>query len=837
MTPLDNSILDNKYEIVHEIKRGGFGIVYFGLDKRLNKPIAIKKIVPDLVGEENFLEMFHEEALNVARLNHNNIVHIYDLKKTADGHLYIIMEYIDGYDLEKIIRALRKSGQKMSPYLAAHIVAEICVALDYANQRLDTLTNKPLNLVHQDVSPSNIMVTRHGGVKLIDFGISSVKLHQKTEKKSPKLRGKIPYMAPEQLIRGNIPDHRSDLFSLGLVLYEVLSGQRIFNSREDVYASGKNAKLFKKAIKDPSFPRPLDKIISNALEPDIRQRYQSANKMHFDLVNYIRSRNESGEMADYLIAMINQYSNWRKNLPATQVELTSGESSTDNSAMSKWNDIEINEKTEVNTAPQQNSVSTPQATNKTIYTTDPVFKSDEYIGADIDVIRESVRDNKNKIIQYCFGFVLILFVFGILDTINGWTRAGVWMRDLFFSPTLEITTIPVIAEFYLDGRKIAGKSPIEITDIAPGVHEFEMVREGFRPITKSLFVSHEGEIRIQGEGKNGNQNYQFRFSAEVEINSNPQGAQVYLNGVLLNQKTPCTAMWEAGTPFALELERPGFNRLTGFSMNGMNGTKEAKDHRFWEVKVLKDDDVKYSVTGIFKKRMVLETSPQDVEIYDLKSNRRLIPEHGNTILLALGSHALEFRKASFISKKLELNITEESSSKITAVLSRNVLFTATNASGNNADIGANLVSLKNGTREFLKSSKKTPLNLTLPAYTYKAIFAKPGYQSRQITVGPNSRNVTARMNVAKAIVDVKVIDALSGQPISGADIYYNPGDNLNDPQSPFAKTDLKGRGLGQLTSGKYLFTVNYRGFRPLTRNLLLRAGETYALVFKIYPSN
>ena len=111
-------------------------------------------------------------------------VHIYDLKKTADGHLYIIMEYIDGYDVERIIRALRKAGQKMPPYLAAYIIAEICVALDYANQRLDSLTNKPLNLVHQDVSPSNIMVSRHGGVKLIDFGISSVKLHQKTEKKS-----------------------------------------------------------------------------------------------------------------------------------------------------------------------------------------------------------------------------------------------------------------------------------------------------------------------------------------------------------------------------------------------------------------------------------------------------------------------------------------------------------------------------------------------------------------------------------------------------------------------------------------------------------------------------
>jgi len=156
-------------------------------------------------------------------------------------------------------------------------------------------------------------------------------------------------------------------------------------------------------------------------------------------------------------------------------------------------------------------------------------------------------------------------------------------------------------------------------------------------------------------------------------------------------------MWEAGTPFALELERPGFNRLTGFSMNGMNGSNEAKNDRFWEVKVLKDDDVKYSVNGIFKKKMVLETRA--------------------------------------------------------------------------------------------------------------------------------------------ATLDVKVIDALSGQPISGADIYYNREDNLNAPQSPLAKTDLKGKVLRQLTSGKYFFTVNYRGFRPLRRNLLVRAGETYALVFKIYPSN
>ena len=107
--------------------------------------------------------------------------------------------------------------------LAVYIVSEICTALDYAHQRRDAFTNKPLNLVHQDISPSNIMISRYGNVKLIDFGIAAVRRHQK-EKKDNKLRGKIPYMAPEQLIMGNHPDHRSDIFSLGLVLYESISG-------------------------------------------------------------------------------------------------------------------------------------------------------------------------------------------------------------------------------------------------------------------------------------------------------------------------------------------------------------------------------------------------------------------------------------------------------------------------------------------------------------------------------------------------------------------------------------------------------------------------------------
>ena len=236
-----NRSLDEKYEIIREIKKGGFGIVYYGRDKKLNKPVAIKEIAPNLLDDAKYLDMFQEEALNIAKLSHNNIVHIYELKKSQDDHLFIIMEYIDGIDLEKVIRYCQKLDKKIPHHLAVFIVAEICMALDYAHQRRDAFTNKPLNLVHQDVSPSNIMISRFGGVKLIDFGIATVRRHRK-DRKDNKLRGKIPYMAPEQLIMGNHADHRSDLFSLGLVLYELLTSDRLFATQEEIIAAGKNPK-------------------------------------------------------------------------------------------------------------------------------------------------------------------------------------------------------------------------------------------------------------------------------------------------------------------------------------------------------------------------------------------------------------------------------------------------------------------------------------------------------------------------------------------------------------------------------------------------------------------
>lgn len=845
LTPIDNGSLDNKYELIHEIKRGGFGVVYYGLDKRLNKPIAIKKIAPNLVGEEDFITMFHEEALNVARLNHNNIVHIYDLKKTHQGHLYIIMEYIDGYDLERIIRYTRKSGQKIPPFLAAHIVSEICVALDYANQRRDTLTNKPLNLVHQDVSPSNVMVSRTGSVKLIDFGISSVKLHQKTEKKSNKLRGKIPYMAPEQLMRGNTPDHRSDLFSLGLVLHEALAGERIFNSREDVYAAGKNPKAFKKAVDLSSFPRPLGKIVARALETDIIKRYQTANEMQRDLLQYLGTRKDTGELIDSLakFVQVNVDIPRRRttNNPTSKITKTeAGNSnsptnqSTANKTTNKWNEVEVLEKAhpESDHPARYENISTQETFSRT----DSALCENKSIFKRLSILGKSAKNPKNKILQILVGLLLIVFLIGIFAAITGWSSAGRWVRDLLLSQSIEIVTVPGDARFYLNGKKIKDQSPLTISDIPPGAHILEIKHSDYHSMTKSIFVSQDGAIQIKSENGQDSDGYLFRFASEITINSNPPGATVYINGTRLTRKTPCTINWKVGNPFSLALAHNGFEKLTGFSLNTSNGVQKVVNREFWNLQVRKDQHTQYAIQGTLRKRISFETTPSNVDIFDLNTNRQIATSgNGNSIFLTAGRHDLELRKTNFISQRLRLNIDENTGHRITAVLSRKVRFRATDAL-NAAEIGANLISLKTGNSEFLKSSKKTPLELTLPAYSYTAVFSRPGYSRTRVTFGPDTRDVRVVMRAAKAVVDVKVLDALSGQPIAGAEIHYHAGENPENLWSFFDTSNNRGGGVGELSAGKYMFSVQYPGFRPMTRALIARAGETHNLIFKIYPN-
>ena len=223
-------ILDGKYEILEEIKRGGFGVIFFGRDLLFDKPIAVKAISPNFIGEAEYVDLFQAEALAIARLNHHNIIRIYDIKRDAVGQFYIIMEYVDGVDLRQFLKAHRREDAGLPPHVCAALIAEVCAGLDYAHTRRDPDTHQPLHLVHQDVSPGNIMVNRLGEVKIIDFGLAGARRRHQglgRDRNEVLVQGKVGYLAPEQIEPVRF-DHRVDIFALGLVLYELLTGMRLF---------------------------------------------------------------------------------------------------------------------------------------------------------------------------------------------------------------------------------------------------------------------------------------------------------------------------------------------------------------------------------------------------------------------------------------------------------------------------------------------------------------------------------------------------------------------------------------------------------------------------------
>lgn len=298
-------LVENKYEIISKIKQGGFGIVYVGFDQTFQRPIAIKAVETSLLNEAKYVDMFLEEAKNAAKLNHNNIVHVYDLVKKDEGQYYIIMEYINGVDLGQLLKKLREDDIALPVNYGIFIIKEICKALEYAHNKRDLITNQHLNLVHQDISPSNIMISNEGHVKLIDFGIAKLKSYKSDKSKDRQYVGKLPYLSPEQL-NGGLVNKLTDIFSLGSVFYEILMNEKLFNqeTNDEIVDAVRKVKIDLKRLDKKQVPAQITQILSKMLQKDPGNRYQGANGIYLDLVEYlmenVRTVELSNEFSDYL---------------------------------------------------------------------------------------------------------------------------------------------------------------------------------------------------------------------------------------------------------------------------------------------------------------------------------------------------------------------------------------------------------------------------------------------------------------------------------------------------------------------------------------------------------
>jgi eukaryotic-like serine/threonine-protein kinase len=277
-----------KYTLVERIAVGGMAEIFLGRQAGLEgfeKTIVIKRIRPHLSKQPNFVKMFLNEAKLAAQLNHPNIVQIYDLGKIGESY-FIAMEYIFGRDMRRIIPKADEMGIPFPMVYALKIASSVCEGLYYAHQKVDLYGN-PLNIVHRDITPENIFVSFDGTVKVLDFGIAKA-ANQLEQTRAGEIKGKLSYMSPEQCM-GKPLDCRSDLFSLGVVLYEWLTGFKLFTGDSEVaiLKSITDGKIYRPSYFKADIPEAVENILMRALEKDRDKRYQSAWEVQYDIDQFL----------------------------------------------------------------------------------------------------------------------------------------------------------------------------------------------------------------------------------------------------------------------------------------------------------------------------------------------------------------------------------------------------------------------------------------------------------------------------------------------------------------------------------------------------------------------
>ena len=279
MTNREQVVLNGRYELHRRIGRGGMAEVYLARDRLLERPVAIQILFPEFATDPAFVARFRREAQSAANLNHPNIVGVYDWGKER-GTYYIVMEYVDGRSVSELIR----TNGPLTPKRAAAVGADVAAGLGYAHTK---------GVVHRDVKPGNILITNDGDVKVADFGIAWAMSSTGEENltQAGSVMGTATYFSPEQA-QGRQVDPRSDLYSLGVVLYEMVTGRPPYEGDTPVAIAYKHVQEPLPPLRErlPDVPRDFESVTNKALEKDLARRYQTAVELRNDLLAFAAGR-------------------------------------------------------------------------------------------------------------------------------------------------------------------------------------------------------------------------------------------------------------------------------------------------------------------------------------------------------------------------------------------------------------------------------------------------------------------------------------------------------------------------------------------------------------------
>ena len=496
-----------RYRLLRKIATGGMAQLYLASISgaaNFQKFCVIKKILPHLAEQKRFVDMFLDEARIAAGLSHPNIVSIFDLGQVGQAY-FIAMEYIAGEDLAHLIGQAKNPRQHLPIELCAKMAADICAGLHYAHEQSDS-AGHPLNIVHRDVSPQNILLTYEGQIKIVDFGIAKA-ANKVAHTRTGAIMGKAAYMSPEQCL-GQDLDRRSDVFAVGVLLHELLSLQRLYKRPSELLTLRAITEEDAPAIASlrPQIPEILNEIVATALQRDKSKRYDSCLQMRSALEHFI---------ADF-------------GVPATSLELGDLlEQHFPGHAKKRKRIHEAGSLSEVIMAlPDAGlpDLGTPSVQSANMLTlTDTASSSG------------TIARPKKRSFPTLFALGLLLII-GVLAIGSVWILSPKKTTTAVKTGSLVITSEPHQAQVRLDG-KLRGHCPMTLSHLQLGqAYRLELSASGFQTHRANLYLDKqrpnvEQHIALQAEIKNQ--------QTSLQVESSPIGASIFIDNQDTGQQSPC----------------------------------------------------------------------------------------------------------------------------------------------------------------------------------------------------------------------------------------------------------------------------------------------------------
>ena len=560
-----------KYVLLDRINVGGMAEVFraksFGVDG-FARLVAIKRILPNISKEEEFIEMFVDEAKLTVQLQHANVVQVMDLGKVEDRY-YISMEYVSGGDLRTVWDRARRRNRLLPIAMSCYLVMKCCEGLDYAHRKKDD-TGKDIGLVHRDVSPQNLLVSFEGEVKVVDFGIALAR-HKVSKSQAGVLKGKFGYMSPEQ-VRGVELDHRSDIFACGIMLWELLVGDRLFLGESDFSTLEKvrNVEMVPPTHFNKNLSPQVERIVMKALAKNRDDRYRHASEMAEDLQRYLFSSNQPFARTDLQRYM---HQHFTEEIAAEQERLDkyrdlnpadfedpvekkpsqppgaggsaaafgfAGGSQPDEKVAIARIPTALKPRPVTFSSSPRNSlpphVSAPNFGAIAI-PGDPSLRADASSGQ-----HQPPRDTKKKTTTWIIaGVASVLAAVGV---------AGVLMLAGRGNGTLSVECTPADVQVFLDDEKVSETTPF-VRDLEPRNYVLTVKRAGYRDLVRPIKIV-SGQVDAEMLTLEANAG-----TAAIIVITTPKDLSIWLNGRDTGKKSPATLTPLTAGDYALDLKLDG----------------------------------------------------------------------------------------------------------------------------------------------------------------------------------------------------------------------------------------------------------------------------------------